>query len=63
MIFCFNVLSKKIKRVFDNNKLYAVEILAILVQNSDENRKILGDLDGIDILLNQIAVKLSIITY
>lgn len=45
----------KIKRVFDNNKLYAVEILAILVQNSDENRKILGDLDGIDILLQQIA--------
>ena len=46
----------KVKGSFDSNKLYAAELLAILVQNSDENRKLLGDLEGIDILLQQIAV-------
>jgi beta-catenin-like protein 1 len=35
--------------------LYAAEILSILVQNLDENRKLLGDLDGIEILLQQLA--------
>lgn len=45
----------KIKGQFDANKLYAAELLSILVQNQDENRKLLGDLDGIDILLQQLA--------
>jgi hypothetical protein len=36
--------------------LYVAELLAILVQNEDENRKLLGELGGIDILLQQIAV-------
>jgi len=50
-------LLKRIKvKGFDQNKLYAAEILSILLQNQDENRKILGDLNGIDILLHQIAV-------
>ena len=30
-------------------------MLSILIQNQDENRKLLGDLDGIDILLQQLA--------
>ncbi|KAL3858660.1 hypothetical protein ACJMK2_008922 [Sinanodonta woodiana] len=45
----------KAKLPFDANKLYASEILAILLQNSDENRHYLGELDGIDILLQQLA--------
>ena len=40
---------------FDANKLYAAELMSILVQNQDENRKLLGELDGIDILLQQLA--------
>lgn len=46
----------KAKMPFDPNKLYASEILAILLQDSTENRKLLGDLDGIDVLLQQLAV-------
>ncbi|XP_050349796.1 beta-catenin-like protein 1 [Nymphalis io] len=45
----------KIKIPFDGNKLYATEILSILLQNTPENRKLLGDLDGIDVLLQQLA--------
>ncbi|KAL4235209.1 Beta-catenin-like protein 1 [Mactra antiquata] len=43
------------KMPFDVNKLYATEILAILLQNSDDNRQILGDIDGIDVILQQLA--------
>ena len=39
----------KIKGLFDANKLYCAELLSILVQNQDENRKLLCDFDGIDI--------------
>ena len=46
----------KVKGVFDNNKLYAAEVLSILVQNQDENRRLLGEMEGIDILLQQLAV-------
>lgn len=45
----------KVKGQFDSNKLYATELLSILVQSQDENRKLLGELDGIDILLQQLA--------
>ncbi|KAH3776937.1 beta-catenin-like protein 1 [Dreissena polymorpha] len=45
----------KAKMPFDGNKLYATEILAILLQNSDDNRQILGDIDGIDVILQQLA--------
>ncbi|CAG0924813.1 unnamed protein product, partial [Notodromas monacha] len=41
--------------VFDGTKLYCAEILSILLQSSNKNRKTLGDLDGIDILLQQLA--------
>jgi len=30
--------------------------MAILLQNHDENRQMLGELEGIDILLQQLAV-------
>jgi beta-catenin-like protein 1 len=40
---------------FEGNKLYAAEILAILLQETPENRAALGDMDGIDILLQQLA--------
>ncbi|KAI1283063.1 Beta-catenin-like protein 1 [Halotydeus destructor] len=45
----------KAKMPFDGNKLYASEILSILFQNNLENRKLLGSLHGIDILLQQLA--------
>ncbi|CAG5107037.1 Similar to Ctnnbl1: Beta-catenin-like protein 1 (Mus musculus) [Cotesia congregata] len=45
----------KAKLPFDVNKLYASEILSILLQNSSENKLLLGDLDGIDVLLQQLA--------
>lgn len=52
----FFIVYEKVKGQFDGNKLYAAELLSILVQNSDDNRKFLGELDGIDILLQQLAV-------
>lgn len=50
----------KLKAPFDTNKLYASEILSIMLQNTQENRLLLGDLDGIDVLLQQLAVIFSI---
>lgn len=46
----------KLKVPFDGNKLYATEILSILLQTTPDNRKLLGELDGIDVLLQQLAV-------
>lgn len=46
----------KQKVPFEANKLYCSEILSILVQDNDENRLTLGTLDGIDVLLQQLAV-------
>lgn len=45
----------KLKIPFDANKLYASEILSILLQDNDTNRLALGELDGIDTLLQQLA--------
>ncbi|XP_015120259.1 beta-catenin-like protein 1 [Diachasma alloeum] len=45
----------KAKMPFDANKLYASELLSILLQNTPENKLVLGDLDGIDVLLQQLA--------
>merc|ERR1711894_97943 len=45
----------KAKMPFDANKLYCSEIMAILLQSSEENRQQLGEIDGIDILLQQLA--------
>ncbi|PKU32337.1 hypothetical protein llap_17359 [Limosa lapponica baueri] len=44
------------KMPFDANKLYCSEVLAILLQNNDDNRELLGELDGIDVLLQQLSV-------
>ncbi|KAI1892310.1 hypothetical protein AGOR_G00132020 [Albula goreensis] len=46
----------KAKVPFDANKLYCSEILAILLQNNDGTRELLGELDGIDVLLQQLSV-------
>ncbi|XP_051887191.1 beta-catenin-like protein 1 [Pristis pectinata] len=46
----------KAKIPFDANKLYCSEILAILLQNNDVNRELLGDQEGIDVLLQQLSL-------
>jgi len=46
----------KVKVPFDSNKLYASEILSILLQNEPENRKTFGDIPAsIDSMLQQLA--------
>lgn len=45
----------KLKAPFDTNKLYASELLSILLQDNNQNRLALGELDGIDTLLQQLA--------
>lgn len=45
----------KLKAPFDGNKLYCSEILSILLQSTTENRLLLGALEGIDVLLQQLA--------
>uniref|UniRef100_G3MLU6 Beta-catenin-like protein 1 N-terminal domain-containing protein n=1 Tax=Amblyomma maculatum TaxID=34609 RepID=G3MLU6_AMBMU len=45
----------KVKMPFDANKLYCSEILSILLQNHDENKRLLGEIDGIDTLLQQLS--------
>ena len=42
-------------RQYDANKLYASEILAILLQTNEANHRLLGEKDGIDILLQALA--------
>uniref|UniRef100_A0A7C9E8Z9 Beta-catenin-like protein 1 N-terminal domain-containing protein n=1 Tax=Opuntia streptacantha TaxID=393608 RepID=A0A7C9E8Z9_OPUST len=47
----------KIKvREFDANKQYASEILAILLQNSSANQKRLGQMNGVDVMLQAVAM-------
>ncbi|KAF7831176.1 beta-catenin-like protein 1 [Senna tora] len=47
----------KIKvREFDSNKQYASEILAILLQNSTANQKKLGQMNGVDVMLQAVAM-------
>lgn len=52
----------KVKAPFDSNKLYATEILSILLQNTNENKLLLGEIDGIDVLLQQLAVRIQLLT-
>lgn len=49
----------KSKLPAEQNKLYATEILSILLQNNVENKTLLGELGGIDILLQQLAVSIK----
>lgn len=44
-----------VRRMYDTNKAYAVEMLAILVHSSVSNRLLLGELNGIDVILQQLA--------
>ncbi|XP_067934543.1 beta-catenin-like protein 1 [Watersipora subatra] len=44
----------KQKLPFDGNKLYASELLAILLQENDNTRSLLGEIEGIDVLLQQL---------
>ncbi|KHG04611.1 Beta-catenin-like protein 1 [Gossypium arboreum] len=47
----------KIKvREFDSNKQYTSEILAILLQNSTANQKRLGQMNGVDVVLQAVAM-------
>lgn len=46
----------KAKMPYDDNKLYSSEILSILLQDNEENRALVGEIGGIDILLQQLAV-------
>lgn len=43
-------------REFDSNKLYASEILAILLQNSLVNQRRVGQLNGVDTILQAVAL-------
>ncbi|KAF5838984.1 Catenin-beta-like protein [Dunaliella salina] len=43
-------------REFDSNKQQASELLAILVQGSEKNQKKLGELNGIDVVLQCVAL-------
>lgn len=45
----------KQKPPYDANKLYCSEILSILLQNTEENRQLLGELNGIDTLLQCLS--------
>nr|CAH7728166.1 unnamed protein product [Callosobruchus chinensis] len=45
----------KVKGPFDANKLYASEMMSILLQDNEKNRTMLGEMDGIDTLLQQLA--------
>ena len=49
------ILTRIKVREFDSNKLYASEILAILLQSSVANQKRLGQLNGVDTLLQAVA--------
>ncbi|KAK6634464.1 Beta-catenin-like protein 1 [Polyplax serrata] len=54
-LFTWLLKRLKVKLPFDANKLYASEILSILLQNTPENRELIGELDGIDVILQQLA--------
>lgn len=49
-------LTKRVRvRQYDPNKLYASEILAILLQSHKDNQRLVGEKDGIDVLLQALA--------
>ncbi|XP_028392477.1 beta-catenin-like protein 1 [Dendronephthya gigantea] len=50
-------LLKRLRKtpVYDANKLYCSEILSILLQNTQENRQLLGAVNGIDVLLQCLS--------
>jgi beta-catenin-like protein 1 len=50
------ILKRLQVKEFDDVKLYASEILSILVQNSKDNQILVGKLNGIDTLLSAVAL-------
>ncbi|KAF9683809.1 hypothetical protein SADUNF_Sadunf04G0052800 [Salix dunnii] len=50
------LLGKLKVREFDSNKQYAAEILSILLQNSEANQKRLGQMNGVDVVLQAVAM-------
>ena len=49
-------LLKRVRsRSMTSIKIFAGELLSILLQDSEENRKTVGEADGVDILLKQLA--------
>ncbi|OMP07911.1 Armadillo-like helical [Corchorus olitorius] len=50
------LLGKIKAKEFDSNKQYASEILAILLQNSTANQKRLGQMNGVDAVLQAVAL-------
>ncbi|KAJ6707309.1 BETA-CATENIN-LIKE PROTEIN 1 NUCLEAR ASSOCIATED PROTEIN [Salix viminalis] len=50
------LLGKLKVREFDSNKQYAAEILSILLQNSEANQKKLGQMNGVDVVLQAVAM-------
>lgn len=50
------LVSKIKSREFDSNKQYASEMLAILLQNSPVNQKRLGQMNGVDAVLQAVAM-------
>ncbi|CAG2103895.1 unnamed protein product [Medioppia subpectinata] len=57
---CQSLISWTMKRLkakpsFDGNKLYASEILSILLQSNADNKKLLSECDGVDTLLRVIS--------
>lgn len=49
-------LLKRVRiRSYDPNKLYASEILAILLQGHEANQRLLGETSGVDVLLQSLA--------
>ncbi|EXC06273.1 hypothetical protein L484_001165 [Morus notabilis] len=50
------LLGKIKAREFDSNKQYASEILAILLQSSMANQKKVGQMNGVDVLLQAVAM-------
>eukprot|EP00111_Clytia_hemisphaerica_P023855 TCONS_00070297-protein len=49
------LLKRLKKKMFDSNKLYSSEILAILLQNTEENRQLIKESNGVDPLLQALA--------
>eukprot|EP00271_Cylindrocystis_brebissonii_P004227 TRINITY_DN15853_c0_g1_i1.p1 TRINITY_DN15853_c0_g1~~TRINITY_DN15853_c0_g1_i1.p1 ORF type:complete len:561 (+),score=122.73 TRINITY_DN15853_c0_g1_i1:530-2212(+) len=50
------LLTRVTKREYDGTKLYSSEILSILLQSSTANQKRLGQMDGVDALLQAVAM-------
>jgi len=50
------LLNRCKSREFDSNKFYAAELLSILMQGSEANQKRLGAMNGVDSLLQAVAM-------